>query len=235
MTLRVRAPDGSTHECSWIVPVPGVGLRIELCYPESESEDLDLYVHAPDERGPWTETRDAIMPPNHVCGPANCGPYSRFRGPPTDWGYAPSPVRHCERGPLGEHWRELGHCRNPRLDIDNNLRLASGLPENINIDRPRDGETFRVMVHNFSGGLARPLVHVYCGGEIAAAFGGPEDPVPGFQGRRVIPNVVGAMWRVADVTVAVDGDGRTTGCEVRPVHPPGRERGFDVTYEDPRF
>src|SRR5690606_1939135 len=88
--------------------------------------------------------------------PVTGGPVSR-----ADWGYAPSPLAACENGPQGEQWRANGACANPRLDIDNNLSEGIGVPENINVDRPRDGETFRVMVQNFSGALARPVVNIY--------------------------------------------------------------------------
>ena len=43
------------------------------------------------------------------------------------------------------------------------------------------------------------------------------------------------MWRVADIIVQVDAAGNTTGCEVRQVHPPGQNEGYDVTQDNPRF
>jgi hypothetical protein len=136
-------------------------------------------------------------------------------------------------GPQGSQWKALGYCANPRLDIDNNQTQGSGLPENINVDVPRDREMFRIMVHNFDGTVARPLVNVYCGGTRTATYGAAPDEVPGFQGASGYFKV-GAMWRVADVTVHVQG-AETTGCDVTALHPPGTGTGYDVTYSDPRY
>ncbi len=237
VTLRVTTPEGVAHECSWVVHIAGRGLRVELCYPESETEDLDLYLHAPDDDRAWNTSRDIYEQPEYLCGWSNCKPAPHYLNSlgPVDWGYAPSPLSECENGLLGDGWRDLGFCRNPRIDIDNNTEEASGVPENINLDNPRDGETFRVMVNDFSGGLTHPLVNIYCGGRRAATYGGSEDPVPMFAGDRAGDRSLGAMWRVADITVHVGDDGETIGCSVRQIHPPGRDRGFDVTYEDARF
>jgi hypothetical protein len=58
--------------------------------------------------------------------------------------------------------------------------------------------------------------------------------VQGFQGRRGNDSV-GAMWRVADVTVRVDAANHTTGCDVEPLHPAGATRGYWITQDDPRY
>jgi hypothetical protein len=154
--------------------------------------------------------------------------------PRADWGYAHSPLVECENGPQGAAWRNLGYCANPRLDIDNNLQEGTGVPENINVDDPRDGETFRIMVQNFSGRLSRPLVNVYCGGRRVATYGEAPNTVQDFEG---LPGMVsvGAMWRVADVAVRVDAANRTTGCDVEPLHPPGSTRGYWITQNDPSY
>ena len=128
----------------------------------------------------------------------------------------------------------MGECTNPRLDIDNNLEKATGVPENINLDNPHDGDTFRIMVQNFSGTLAQPLVNVYCGGIRVATYGASPDEVPRFEGIHGFDGI-GAMWRVADVTTVVDADGATTDCDVVALHPPGEDSGYHVTYDDPRF
>jgi hypothetical protein len=136
--------------------------------------------------------------------------------------------------PQGLQWSSyVGQCANPRLDIDNNLEEGIGVPENINIDQPVNGETYRVMVHNFSGGLARPIVNIYCGGELKATLGAAPNQVPNFQGNSIFS--IGAMWRALDVTTWVDESGETTDCAIDPLHPPGLEFGFDVTQDNPRF
>ena len=85
-----------------------------------------------------------------------------------------------------------------------------------------------------TGSLAHPLVNVYCGGRRVATLGEAPSTVPGFVGEPGSSNF-GAMWRVADVTVHVDRTGVTTGCTVRPIHPPGTSAGYYVTQNDPSF
>jgi hypothetical protein len=138
------------------------------------------------------------------------------------------------RGFAPNVWIALGKCANPRLDVDNNLIEAVGLPENINIDRPHDGEAFRVMVQNFSGPNAKPMINVYCNGRRVATYGKAPDEVKNFEGVQG-RHGIGAMWRVCDIMVHVDSFGTTTSCEVEAVHPPGATAGYDVTYDDPRY
>lgn len=233
VTLRVQTPDGF-FECTWIIHVVGPGVRIEMCYPESETQDLDLLIMRTTTPGSWYPTRDAFRPNSDACSWFNCE--ANIRGPAgtarANWGYANTPLANCEGGPQGAQWRSLGACSNPRLDIDNNLSEGTGLPENINIDNPNLGDAFRIMVHNFSGTVARPVVNVYCGGRLKATFGAAPDEVTGYTGRRAS---VGAMWRVADVVAIVDEAGVTLDCEVTALHPPGESTGYDITVEDPRF
>ena len=245
VTLRIVVPGGEILECSWVVQVVGPGLRVELCYPESETQDLDLFLHRPDDGTAWYPPgATAFSPlPEASCGWHNCEAVVRQTSHPVtgapvdraDWGYADTALARCENGPLGAQWAVRGACANPRLDIDNNLAEGTGVPENINVDNPRDGETFRIMVQNFTGTAATPLVNVYCGGRRIATFGQAPDEVRGFRG----PNgnrSVGVMWRVADVTVSVDpATGETTDCDVVQLHPTGTARGYRLTLEDPRY
>lgn len=236
ITLEVTTVEGTRLSCSWVVHVSGPGLRIEMCYPESETQDLDLFLHRPDTMSPWYPMgATAFMPSPDACGWHNCE--ATLRGGPgtmrADWGYAPSPLSECENGPQGRQWRTLGFCANPRLDIDNNLSEGIGVPENINVDAPRDGETFRVMVQNYSGAMARPVVNVYCDGRRVATYGAAPDTLPRFVGRRG-DDGIGAMWRVVDVTTRVDAAGTVT-CELEPLHPPGAASGYWVTNDDPRY
>ncbi len=149
-----------------------------------------------------------------------------------DWGYANSPLSLCQSDLQGATWQSLGYCASPRLDIDNNLSEATGVPENINIDAPKEGETFRIMVANFSGDAAHPLVNVYCDGRRTATIGAAPDALPSFSGT---PGGVGIgpLWRVADVTTHLAASGTT--CTVNVLHPPGSSTGFDVTVDDPRY
>lgn len=244
VTLQVTTPEG-VLECSWVVNIAGPGLRVEMCYPESETQDLDLFLHRPNDTTPWYVRGGTAFEvlPEGSCGWANCEAMIRLGAHPVtgapvtraDWGYPDTPLARCENGPQGSQWRALGACSNPRLDIDNNLSEGIGVPENINVDNPRDGDTFRIMVQNFTGTPARPVVNVYCGGMRVATYGQAPDTVRRFMGRSGHESV-GAMWRVADVTVRVDpATGETIGCDVRSLHPPGSTSGYDITYDDPRY
>lgn len=241
VTLEVTTKKGTVLGCEWVVHVRGPGLRVEMCYPESTLQDLDLFLHRPGSTMQWypDDFYDAYDPLPDSCGWHNCEATIRdvdAEGslvPRADWGYDPSSLSECQNGPHGREWEDLGYCANPRLDIDNNLDEASGMPENINVDVPNDGESFRIMIENFTGELAHPLVNVYCGGRRVATYGAAPDEVPDFRGTQGYDGI-GAMWRVADVTVDVEGE-ETIGCDVQALHPPGRDVGYDVTYDDPRY
>ncbi len=240
VTMTVVTSAGETLTCTWIVHVVGPGLRIEMCYPESETQDLDLFLSMPSYSGSWyLDTNDAFQPAREVCAWHDCE--ATIRGslptgglyPRASWGYADSPLSECVGGPLGPQWSLLGHCANPRLDIDNNLSEGIGVPENINVDAPREGERFRIMVQNFTGTAARPVVNVYCGGRRTVTYGVAPDTVTGFSGTAGYSGI-GAMWRVGEVVTHVDAAGATT-CDVTLLHPPGTTSGYDITYNDSRF
>jgi hypothetical protein len=239
VTLTVTPESGPPFTCSWIVHIVGPGLRIEMCYPESTTQDLDLYVKQPGHHTPWFTDLTQFSTALDQCSWANCE--ASLRGtavmPPqtverADWGYPSSPLALCENDLQGQVWRSLGYCASPRLDIDNNLSEAIGVPENINVDAPRDDETFRIMVANFSGTDAHPLINVYCDGRRVATIGAPPDQLATFAG---LPgaSAIGALWRAADVTTHVSGSATT--CTVDVLHPPGTSTGFDVTVDDPRY
>jgi hypothetical protein len=242
VTLHVVSGSNRDLTCTWIVHVAGPGLRVEMCYPENTRFDLDLFLHRPNSTTPWYPTGATALEPNpDACSWLNCE--ATIRGmdasgmfaPRADWGYMPSPLSACVNGPHGDEWRALGFCANPRLDIDNNLQKATGMPENINVDQPNEGETFRVMVQNWTGARSHPLVNVYCSGRRIATYGGamPPDALTNFTGTSG-DRGVGAMWRVADVTTHVDSSGTTT-CSSVLLHRPGSRTGYYVTNDDPRF
>ena len=236
--LRVTTPSGEVLTCTFVVHIAGPGLRVELCWDTSTSVDLDLYLHDPRNTAAWfdgtTSPLDSVN--SSSCHWANCEAILRADLPRADWGYAASPLSACELGPHGTDWRfSVGSCSNPRLDIDNNLVKTSGAPENINIDQPRDAESFRVMVENFTGDDARPIINVYCGGHLRATIGAAPDVVPDFSGPDSL-TTLGAMWRAADIAVHVDSaTGETTGCDVTPLHPPGTTSGHWITIADPSY
>jgi hypothetical protein len=236
VTLTVTKSDGTTVTCTFIVHIAGPGLRVELCWDTSTTVDLDLYLHDPRNTNPWFSgtQRPNLSVTNASCNWSNCEAVLRGSMGRVDWGYANSPLSACNNGPHGSDWGTYGFCANPRLDIDNNLSKASGLPENINVDDPNDGERFRVMVQNFTGSAAHPIVNVYCGGHLRATIGAAPDALPDFTGPSGAFSV-GAMWRAADIDVHVDSTGATTGCDVTPLHPPGATTGYDVTRDDPRY
>jgi hypothetical protein len=240
VTLKITALSGEQFRCDWVMPVRGPGLRIEMCYPESDRLDLDLYLKRLSTQTAWFIWTDVYSPNADQCDWHDCE--AELRGEAmspsqsvtrADWGYTNSPLSECINGPQGTSWASLGYCANPRLDIDNNLVQGVGLPENINVDEPRDGDGFRIMVQNFSGPVAHPIVNVYCSGSRVATFGAPPDTLPSFSG---IGDGMGfgAMWRVADVVTHATSGGDID-CTVTGLHPKGTTAGYYVTNEDPSY
>jgi hypothetical protein len=218
---------GTPHSCTFVVHVRGPGLRVEACWDTTGQADLDLHLHRhrPGTQTPWFTTGLTGMNINpDDCYYENCKA-DGFSDRP-NWSLANSPLQECVGSPEGAQWMSLGYCANPRLDIDN--VATPGVPENINVDDPRDGQRFRVMVHYYGGDVVtHPMVNIYCGGHLLGTYGAAPDLVPGFnQGGDF---GMGKMWRVVDVTTAVDAGGNTTGCQLTPLHRPGQSTGYYVT------
>jgi hypothetical protein len=150
-----------------------------------------------------------------TCYYANCaGTFGSI-----NWGYPNSTGLDCPGG--------TGTCKNPRLDLDN---ISSSSPENINLDNPRNGETFRVMAHMYGGSAAtRPVITIYCGGLVRAVFGEAPDPVTL---TRSGGSCGGDTWRVADVTMIVDAATGLMDCTVAPIVSSG---GYDVRNNSSAF
>ena len=183
--------DGEEFSCTWILHAIGRGLRVELSWDTYGSVDLDLHLHRGIRELPWCDRVED-------CYYLNC---DDGESPP--WGYSDS----REGCPEGE-----GTCRNPRLDLDN---IRETNPENINLDNPNDGDTFRVMVHMFSeafgAGVTHPVVRIYCGGELTAELGVAPDVVDLEIGAG---GCMGDTWRVADIEMHVDAESGEESCTV---------------------
>ena len=153
------------------------------------------------------------------------------RSPRADFGFADSPFSYCQAGPAADEFQALGRCPNPRDGEDNNQSLATGTAERIQLDTPRDAQTFRVMVQNFSNTPAAPHLFVYCGGEKAGAVLPPKLP-PSFVA--ATPRVFGTMWRAADITTHVASPGAVPSCSVTLPVAPGGQTPY-VTIDDASF
>ncbi|MEZ4400287.1 MAG: thrombospondin type 3 repeat-containing protein [Kofleriaceae bacterium] len=212
VTARMTDAGGQDYACTFIVHVANPGLRVELCSDRSAATDIDLHLHRPGTTTDWFSATDD-------CYYSNC---KAGAGAPPAWGYPNSPLAECVGGPEGSQWQTLGYCRNPRLDIDSITN--NGVPENINVDNPLDGDTFRVMAHYYSGtGPVHPMVNIYCGGELRGSYGAPADPVPNFD---TSGSSTGDIWRVVDATMSVVGG--LTDCTLAPLHPPAASTGYWV-------
>jgi hypothetical protein len=225
VTMTVETPAGPLS-CTFIVHVVGPGLRVELCWddlPSGHKHDLDLHLLRRDMGGSWCQsTAD--------CYYSNCDAGSWGMG---SWGYSSSPLAVCQGGPEGADWISRGSCENPRLDIDNFLQTDTGKPENINVDQPRDGESFRVMAHYYSGPAHEPspLVNIYCNGHRLATYGEAPSLVTGFTDSSSA--CMGATWRVADVITHINAG--VLDCEVLALHPIGQASGYRIKIDDKSY
>jgi hypothetical protein len=201
-------------------------MRIELCWDTSTTTDLDLYLHTPFTRAPWFSGAGSIIDglDASTCNTSNCAAGLRDETR-VDWGYPDSPLSAC-RTPSFEELLDLGRCPNPPAAADNNQQIAIGTTERMQLDNPREGETFRVMAQNFSNQFARPHVFVYCGGQRAGAFDAPA--VPANFVSDILPTVFGVMWRAADIVTHVDAAGKVS-CDALPV------KEDATTIENPKF
>ena len=224
--LTVEKEDGSSFDCSWMVKVGAAGLRVELCWDRTgpaatlseQGVDLDLHLAKKTETSALFSETDCYW---RTC-----------RGADTPWTYENTNDLESCTGELADNYQAyayLGNCPNPRLDIDN--RELSGdryLAENINLDNPKGGHSFRIMVDYYTnlrveqaGGTpgpetaieTHPLVNVYCNGDLRGSYGalpGESNQVEGFDNP-------GQMWRVADVFISRGGS--RIACELTPIEP----------------
>ncbi len=227
VTMTVTIPGGTTFTCTFIVQVRAPGLRVELCWDTTGQDDLDLWLHDPRNTNPFgahtnTDTCAWYNCPNPVFPGLDLCSSNRSRN--ISWGYADVPGVAC-RQPDGTA------CHSPRLDIDN--INCPGVPENINVDAPTDGQNFRVAVNYYGAGFGtghtvHPMVNIYCGGALQATYGGADahgmhfgaSPVDGFNTPGA--DATGSFWRVTDVTM------HPSTCDLHPIHPVGTSAGSCV-------
>lgn len=249
VTMTVVDANNMSYTCKWIQHVEGPGVRFELCWDHQGSQaqggaDLDLHVHKSASTATWgSGTTDCYF--------GNCTAPSYFVPALAPNWYGQSPVANCSGANNGSDWALTPgkDCYNPRLDNDNVNDV--GVPENTNIDDPKNGDSFRALVHYFGqdGGSTstkveeQPLVNIYCGGNLLATYqltSGSYTCPSGFTSPNCFNNgsgspTTGLMWRVADVIAAVDGSGNTSGCTINAIHPPSTTSGFYVTNNNNTF
>ena len=186
--LKVTRPNGEVHECEWVIKVASDGLRIELCWDTTGSVDVDLHMGKNGTTSTWASSSGS------PCYFGNCKVSSSNR---PDWGYA-NTMNYDKTG----NYKSLP---NPRLDMDN--ISTQGEPENINVDNPNNGDTFRVGVKYYSGSkLTHPVINVYCGGSLKATYG-VEPQVSGFTSSPY-------FWKVVEIKWV--GDYASDACELTP-------------------
>ncbi len=231
---------GHHYACTQKVAVRAPGIRAELCWDtvggmgNSDGNDIDL--HFARLQGVSSASRgwDSVS----GSGEQDCFWNDTWSGCPETaaagpaWGYASSATSACQGWGSKRTGTGLG-CTNPRLDRDNitcdpSLTDPNDLdfcgPENINLDNPKDNDSFVVGVNHYGshttlGGTknARPHVNLYCNGERVISLGynpatsttWPLLKIPG-------SDATGDFWTAATVTAHVTG-GNLGSCTVSTV------------------
>lgn len=204
--LKVTRPNGEVYECEWVIRVESDGLRIELCWDTTGSHDTggrDLDLHM----GKEGTTKDS----SSLFGLITTSGWDTttacyYSSMTPNWGY--STTENYDKNGV---WQTS--MNNPRLDMDN-IRTA-GEPENINVDNPKSGDTFKVLVRmypwdDYSGSAeTHPVVNVYCGGTLKATYGTAESgtQLSGFKNDN-------DSWKVVEVKWV--GDYSSDACELTP-------------------
>lgn len=207
--LKVTRTNGEVYECEWVLRVVSDGLRIELCWDTTGSVDVDLHLAKVGKTTAWQTL---------ACYYGNC----KNTGNP-DWGYSSTinTILTNSSDPDNLVFTPNKTAYNPRLDLDNISQ--AGIPENINIDNPNDGDTFRIGINYFSSKtiLTHPVVNVYCGGTLKSTFG-VEPQVGGFNGKS-------KLWKAAEVKWV--GDYSSDECVITPKWNEGYVLGTLGTYD----
>lgn len=207
VTMRVYYTPTEYYECVFIIKVRGPGLRVEACWDNHASTDVDLHLMKQGHGTNFCSDQD--------CYYDNCKASDWAH---TDWNLTAGTIDMCLDTEAGPEWQTLyGECKNPRLDIDNIFDNQGITPENINIDYPVSGETYRVGL-DFFYGLAgidtRPVVSIYCNGIRVATFGYPVANQVLLSNSGGMGCATGNFWRVADVQTSVDAGTGAVTCNV---------------------
>ena len=211
--LKVTRENGEIYECGWPLKVESTGLRVELCWDKTGSSavggrDIDLYLGKNGVTAGW---RDKACYFSNCKGDPLSSEYNWSTTALGGWGYAET----TNYSTIGNSDEPVSGMKNPRLDIDN--RSTPGKPENINIDKPEENDTFRVLVHFWSASSAvvHPVVNVYCGGTRKATFGGsPNESGSGFDYDVTNFNSEDDSWKVTEIEWKGGYDSDT--CDIRP-------------------
>ncbi|MBW2277623.1 MAG: hypothetical protein JRF63_09045, partial [Deltaproteobacteria bacterium] len=193
LTLIVETSDGPLS-CTFQIQVLAPGLRVELCWDTTGVSDLDAHLGKLGTTNAWFSTTSSTAD----CHYSNC----KVTGNDVEWGYP-----------------DVDGYPNPRLDIDN--ISSPGVPENINLDNPGEGDQFRVMVHYYGSSddpdpECHPVVNIYCGGVRLATYGVAPELEEFDYGCGQFWTCNGDAWKVVDVTTHLDLLGDTT-CDLDPV------------------
>jgi len=231
MTLEATSELGLLGTCAFEFYVAGRGIRVDLCWDESTTVDLDLYVHTPLNQNPYY-VGGPLYPYSlssyvtvDTCNPINCGAFVSYERPA--FGYSDSPLDFCVAGPAAQDYLDWGFCPNPRSGRDNNQSAATGSAEVVQIDNPRAGDVLRVMVQNFDNLPATPHLFAYCSNQAAVAVTLPGEPWDLTTSQEPLP---GVLWRAVDI-VAQDVNG-AVGCSFSVPHLPGTDDLPYITVND---
>ena len=132
-------------------------------------------------------------------------------GTTINWGSSDCYYSNCRYGSSPNWYSATTNGKNPRLDIDN--RGDGPIPENINIDNPGDGHSFRVGAYyhpslSTDNVETHAVVNIYCGGTRKATYG--YDPLPQLSGF----NKKKDFWKVAEITWK--GGYESDTCDIQP-------------------
>jgi hypothetical protein len=244
---------GKHYVCTQKVQVRAPGIRAELCWDSVGGQgagggnDIDLHFARMQGITCGAHGWDSMCSASSQyqdCWYSSVSGCRDFSTAGPGWGYTDSAATACNGWSSKRGTGGLG-CTNPRLDKDNitcdatvdDPTQGSGIgnefcgPENINVDNPKDAETFVVGVnhyYNHSGTAnARSHVNLYCNGERVLSVG--YNPITG-QTFPVLNSTAGTdstgdFWMVGTIKTHVTG-GTLTACDVAtiPSHNPDPTR-----------
>jgi hypothetical protein len=201
ITMRVYYTPTEYYECIFVLKVAGPGLRIEACWDNHNSTDVDLHL--------MQQSLSTNFCSDDDCFYSNC---KASNWDHSDWSNSASTIGLCIGTESGTEWQDTyGECRNPRLDLDNIFDNHGITPENINVDTPNDGETYRIGVDYYYGtAITHPVVNIYCDGVRVSTFGYPLANQVQLSDCGGMGCSSGDLWRVADVLTSVDSNGNVT-------------------------